>query len=260
MPKPDGRIRIMCLGDSITFGNAVNVEDSYPKILERKLKQFHPNCEVISAAVCAWDTYEEADFLKQEGIKYQPDILILGFYINDFAMRHKKMISIEGRVDARPRWLQWLPYKYIYLFKRSALITFLRLRIFNMLYGEKDFGTSLLRNEVDLNNDSRINQTYSYILDIKHSCDENKVKLILISIPPINFFWLPEGSIQYPGHLKNFCKSHEIIYFDIADHFVREKSPNTLYLYPWDFHLSPRGHASIAEYLATELEKQSICN
>ena len=41
MPKPDGRIRIMCLGDSITFGNAVNVEDSYPKILEKKLKQFH---------------------------------------------------------------------------------------------------------------------------------------------------------------------------------------------------------------------------
>jgi hypothetical protein len=38
---------------------------------------------------------------------------------------------------------------------------------------------------------------------------------------------------------------------------VKEKYPNTLYLYPWDYHLSPRGHASIAEYLAVELEKQS---
>ena len=82
-PKGSGVIRIMCLGDSLTFGNAVRVEETYPKVLEKKLRTQFGDCEVITAAVGGWSLYDEYNFLTAEGYKYQPDIIVLGFYIRD---------------------------------------------------------------------------------------------------------------------------------------------------------------------------------
>jgi lysophospholipase L1-like esterase len=252
MPKPPGRIRIMCVGDSLTLGNAAPIEAIYSKALERKLKKLNPNIEVITAAAGGWSTFIEADFLKAEGLGYQPDVVIIGFYPNDFISRPKNFrasLSEDGRWESRPRWLRWLPYRYIYLLKRSALVTYLRDRYYVLFEAEKDIVNELLFNEIDLQKDQRVINTLGYILEMKQACAEKKAKLLLASIPPINTFWVPHGQPRYNDHLKLFCQAHDIAFVDLSQGFWKVKNPTALYYYPWDLHMNPQGHHLVAEQL-----------
>ena len=252
MPKPEGRIRLMCLGDSITFGNAVRSEDTYPNILEKKLKKINQNIEVINCSAGGWDTYMEDDFFKEEGVNYQPDILIIGFYPNDFTSRPKNVhhkLSADGRLESRPPWLRWLEYKYIFLLKRSALFVYIRDRIDIIGRGKDHFLTKLMENKIDMNTNKWVTDTCSYILEIKKTCDRKNIKLVLASIPPINTFWIPQGGFAYNNYLRAFCESHNIFFIDLAQGFRKVKNTNQLYIYPWDNHLSPTGHESVADQL-----------
>lgn len=78
--------RILVLGDSLTFGWGVPVERTYPKVLERTLNHRRSSdaaYQVINAGVGNYNTVQEVAYFKQRGIRYQPDEVILGFYIND---------------------------------------------------------------------------------------------------------------------------------------------------------------------------------
>lgn len=252
MPKPPGRIRIMVVGDSLTFGNAAPFEAIYSKVLERMLKKQNPQIEVINAATQGWATYDEVDFLKLEGLSYQPDLVIIGFYPNDFGARPQKYqahLSEDGRWESRPWWLRWLPYRFIFLFKRSALITYMRDRVDVMSYGKKDLVTQLLCNEIDLDKAPQIIDTLSYILEMKQACEKKRAKLMLVSIPPLNTFWLPQGQSKYNDRLRSFCQDHGISFVDLSQGFWKVKNPNALYFYPWDGHMTPQGHQLAAEQL-----------
>ncbi|MAF50518.1 MAG: hypothetical protein CMH64_00330 [Nanoarchaeota archaeon] len=74
--------RILVLGDSVTFGWGVEFDKIYSKLLEKKLE----DTQVINTGVGNYNTQMEVAFLKEEGIKYDPDIIILGHYINDAEM------------------------------------------------------------------------------------------------------------------------------------------------------------------------------
>lgn len=74
-------VRVLCLGDSFTWGWGVGDDETYPKVLEREL----PGSEGINAGVCGWGTAQELLWLEREGLAYAPDAVVLGFYLNDFA-------------------------------------------------------------------------------------------------------------------------------------------------------------------------------
>jgi len=80
-------LRVLALGDSFTFGEGVEIEDTFVKVLERNLKKRYPGkqIEVINAGVPGYGNDQELQFLKDEGKNYKPDLVLLGLYIgNDF--------------------------------------------------------------------------------------------------------------------------------------------------------------------------------
>jgi len=79
--KPKGVTRIVALGDSFTWGWGVGDNEIYTEVLESLL----PNVEVINLGVAAFATQQEFDYLKMKGMKYDPDVVILGFCLNDIA-------------------------------------------------------------------------------------------------------------------------------------------------------------------------------
>ena len=83
--KRQGVYRILVLGDSFTFGQGIkDLHDTYPKLLEQKLNQkSNITFEVINAGKRGSETYEEFNFLNDKGIKYSPDLIILGYMVND---------------------------------------------------------------------------------------------------------------------------------------------------------------------------------
>ena len=78
--KPANTIRILSLGDSKTFGWGLTEAESYSGLIEKMLQQHvggGRKVEVINAGVNAWSYAQIHTYLREFGLKYQPDIVIL---------------------------------------------------------------------------------------------------------------------------------------------------------------------------------------
>lgn len=78
-------VRILCLGDSFTFGVGVDDAYTYPALLRRFLEQRYPDTrfEVFNSGIPFFDIVDELDYWQQKGWKLHPDIVICQFFYND---------------------------------------------------------------------------------------------------------------------------------------------------------------------------------
>ncbi|MFH1606042.1 MAG: GDSL-type esterase/lipase family protein [Nanoarchaeota archaeon] len=82
--KPNDTYRILAIGDSVTFGSLVDMKDSWPKQLEEILNQnTTKKYEVINMGVSGYTTLQEMEWIQLEGLKYEPDMIIIGYVLND---------------------------------------------------------------------------------------------------------------------------------------------------------------------------------
>lgn len=95
--KTNNTIRIAVIGDSFTFGVGLNLNETYPKLLEKKLNNLSDsnNYEVINFGVPGYSTRNEIEFLKLKALKYNPSIIIIGYFHNDMQNNSK----IQERID-----------------------------------------------------------------------------------------------------------------------------------------------------------------
>lgn len=95
--KKDKEVRILCLGDSHTEGYEVNQDETFSWVTEHLIRAKGINATVINAGVSGFSTAEELIFLENEGYKYQPDFVVLGFFANDFSDNIKtNLFSVEN--------------------------------------------------------------------------------------------------------------------------------------------------------------------
>ncbi|MFH1863275.1 MAG: SGNH/GDSL hydrolase family protein [bacterium] len=83
IPKPEGRYRILFLGDSFTWGIGLDLSETLPKQCLRELQKEFDNVEVVNASTPAYNTVDELLLLEQKGLKYQPDLVVLVYCLND---------------------------------------------------------------------------------------------------------------------------------------------------------------------------------
>jgi lysophospholipase L1-like esterase len=77
--KNPSRTRILVLGDSFTFGEEVSDNETYPC----NLQQLLPNTEIINLRMPGYGHDQMLIYLQEEGSKYTPDVVILGFLTPD---------------------------------------------------------------------------------------------------------------------------------------------------------------------------------
>lgn len=82
--KPSGQCRILLFGDSFFVGYEVDLTDSFAYLLEQQLQREGFPCQVINLAVSGFGTAEMLITLKEEGLKYEPDIVIFQWHGTDF--------------------------------------------------------------------------------------------------------------------------------------------------------------------------------
>ncbi len=84
--NPTGALRVLSLADSFGEAIQVNLADTYHKQLEKRLlDSLGRPVEVINAGVGGWGTDQEAIFYVAEGFRYQPEIVLLAFFIRNDA-------------------------------------------------------------------------------------------------------------------------------------------------------------------------------
>lgn len=104
--KPAGTIRILNLGDSVAMGWGVREEESYGRRLGEALNGQAADgqtYEVINAGTPGWNLENELAYLEAEGLKYDPDLILLDLTIaND--IKGKTVLAANGR----PPLIEWL--------------------------------------------------------------------------------------------------------------------------------------------------------
>jgi lysophospholipase L1-like esterase len=84
-PKPAGHYRLLAVGDSITAGWGVHDDETFCAQLERQLREAFPHrsLEVVNGGVSGYDTVQEERLLRRFVPRLEPDVILVGFYLND---------------------------------------------------------------------------------------------------------------------------------------------------------------------------------
>ncbi|MBN1827189.1 MAG: hypothetical protein JW958_13105 [Candidatus Eisenbacteria bacterium] len=78
--------RVIALGNSCTFGVGVGDDQTWPRLLEERMRLFHgPDAEVVNAGVPGYTAYQGLRWLGRRGLALDPDLVLLCFGFNDAA-------------------------------------------------------------------------------------------------------------------------------------------------------------------------------
>lgn len=95
--KPPGVRRVALLGDSVAWGWGVDDGAGFADLLEDRLG---PGVEVINLAVPGYSTDQHLATLTDEAARYDPDLVLLCFVLNDVLGNH----TDEGYFTGKPVW------------------------------------------------------------------------------------------------------------------------------------------------------------
>jgi lysophospholipase L1-like esterase len=145
--KSPGTYRIVVLGDSIAAGLKVLENDRiFPVILERDLRARGLPVEVINFGVSGYNTRQEVETFKEKGLPFEPDLVLLGYCLNDTDRPGGGLLEILLEEGKRRRSLD--PARINRYLATSAAYRFLRYRALAPA-GENGPGADLPKDTVE---------------------------------------------------------------------------------------------------------------
>ncbi|MBE9537243.1 MAG: SGNH/GDSL hydrolase family protein [Proteobacteria bacterium] len=108
--RHQGIHRTLVLGDSLSYGSGVkDVNKTYPKLLEGALNTYisKGKFEVLNFSRSGRSTEEELNLFKTIGKRYDPDTVILGYYLNDAETE-----EVSEEINTSKKTLELLPEPY----------------------------------------------------------------------------------------------------------------------------------------------------
>jgi hypothetical protein len=106
--KPPGTVRIVGIGDSVMFGQGAPQETDYLAVLETKLNELFPTrrWEVINTGVPEYNTPIEVETLRAKGLKYSPDLVVIGAVSNDYDIpEFVQLMGLPEKLDVWDRYV-----------------------------------------------------------------------------------------------------------------------------------------------------------
>ena len=89
----NGKKRVLLLGDSFVYGYGLDDEETIALKLQ---EDFGQDYEIINMGVDGYGTGQEILQFYEQGIKYNPDVVMLFFYPNDFTENKNEKIAFSG--------------------------------------------------------------------------------------------------------------------------------------------------------------------
>ena len=246
--KSIDNIRILTLGDSITFGHGDALQNElYSEVLEAKLNQHFPShkTDVINLG-CPGNSAQQEFFDLKKGLQFQPDIVIVQFTLNDVTEPY--LVSKKRGGEGKDyHGVEDIPYYDYILSQRSAFYLFFKDMVnratFQAITKEELQKKALERevfnvldNLVTYQDHPKIKQAWNeyfvWLKKIITLCNENKIKCILL-ISPYSFQLELDESFAYPQNiLKQFAKDNQIVSIDLLSILQQEFKEKMLRKYP----------------------------
>jgi len=122
--KPSSTVRVVCVGDSWTFGMNVDQDLTYPSRLAARWREARPGMpvEVLNVGVLGYSSFQGLQLLNARVLDLHPDIVAIGFGMNDSEVagyRDRDMVTttpprLATRVAERAKDLEF--YKLLNYF------------------------------------------------------------------------------------------------------------------------------------------------
>jgi lysophospholipase L1-like esterase len=250
------RLRILCIGDSITFGYGVDDNAPFPRQLEQLLRHGRPehhDAEVINAGVQRYFTYQEIDLLRFKGPRLRPDIVVLAVFVNDLAIRPQGDTTREyekEREQAATAFRNRLPFVYG-LAKNSALVELTKNAYLQA--GAGPGGLRMFEGVATQRDEERWKSMGQELAAFSQLAREHGFLPVVVAIP---------GRIQvqkefprslFPNRLLMLARQEGLESLDVLASFRESFNRGVDPYLPWDNHLSSDGHALVARAIFKRL-------
>jgi lysophospholipase L1-like esterase len=257
--KPPGTRRVLCLGDSFTFGYGVEAGETFAKLLERSLDDSAAGgtrWEVLNAGIGSTGTAHQLALYDTEAHRYSPDVVVVCFCpANDFFDNISSgLYTIEGdtlvrhdavRTTARgiQRFTRFVP-GYRYLSTRSHLLNLVRYRVAAMNYRELNRKVSQAAKP-----DSVVathNAMTRRLLDaFRRSCARDGSEFVVMFMPPPR----TGDAGRWTAEMIAYCDERRIPVLDLAPPFEAARREGLQTYYRFEGHWNAAGHAVAARAL-----------
>jgi hypothetical protein len=260
--KPVGYRRILIFGDSYTEGLEVEMEDLVAKRLERILSRCIPDhpVQVINFGVSAYDTAQEWWYFKNEGVKYQPDLVVViwtGEAGSPFAKtRDRKPVFVEASYSRSQVWSRNVK-TFLKLHFHTVSFLFDRLRANRSLreFQQKLVGRPFRLNQYGISSDGSPSLPFS---------KEWETQLAIFK----DFLWTAQTygaglivatpSAHGSRYLEQSLELHPIPGLIVVDLQEVSDEKEKQYHFPKDSHWNPRGHKKAARILFSQILRRNL--
>jgi len=221
--RQPGTMRILMLGDSLTVGWGVPVEQTFSKEIERLFAADGVDAEVINTGVGNYNTIQEVEYFLVEGFKFQPDIVVLNFFVNDAEpiLKHEP-----------PSVLTRVCYACIFIFGRVDTLA-------RKFLNEKDWVEYYLGLYGDGNAKGWLNAKQS-IEKLAVYCRSHGIALVIANLPELHDVQDYRFD-KISNIVRDAANQYSVDYVDILPYLQKEKSA-ALWVTPADPH--PNAHAN----------------
>ena len=89
----EGVFRVLVLGDSFMEAYQVLLEESLPYRLQEQLAD--RRVEVVNLGIGGYGTAQEILYLQEEGLRYQPDLVLLAFFTGNDIQNNSRALQLE---------------------------------------------------------------------------------------------------------------------------------------------------------------------
>jgi lysophospholipase L1-like esterase len=273
--KKDGTYRIIGLGDSFTFGFGVPFEETYLRILEKKLNQSSSNrqqYEIIKTGIPGYCLLQEFLLLKKKGADYKPDLVLVGFDVNDHVDSIEPFDTVrDGFLIKRDSLQSPLLEERIFIYKNFQSI-YLIAKTFKIIKNKlfKNKQARILYDE-QLRNEYKqkaLSFTSQLLQEIQEFCRQREIKILLVFIPhksqvhpdickPTLFSHYFSGLDSF---LEQACRENNIAYLNLLPSLESSAKQGEQLYFDIDGHWNSNGHRLAAELIFEKLTKLLTTN
>lgn len=245
LEKNTSSLRIVGIGDSFTFGIGMkNPEELYLKQTEKMLNQEGEQYESINLGIPGIDTEYESRILAEEGIRFSPDFIIVGYVLNDF-----RNANSGGKIP-QPIFLanSYLMSKlYTYSIIHNAIISSIQSLASRPTYEETLLSSFSSETNIELNR-----QSFSKMAEIATS---SNATIILVIFPLIHN--LQNYSFTHAHDtVSEIAKAKGMIVIDLLQ-IYQNYDERDLRVSTYDEHPNALAHKLAAEQLSIVIREHS---
>ncbi len=229
------------IGDSLTFGNGINVADRFTADMQRWLGD---RIEILNLGVPGHNTPQHAQTLRWAVQNVAPDFALVQWFVND----------VEGsNLEARPPSYPLVPWTHLHdwLHYRSALYTLLDARWADLQsrWLTESYASSLQRRFGDADSAASVadEQAMSALVS---SARATGVELGIVLFPDTGY----DLGGSYPfaflhARVLDFCATASVACLDLRGAFEAVADRRKLWVNPWDHHPSVLANAIAASQI-----------